>query len=152
MLGIKQNFLANRFRNVIIGLMIQGIGIDQVSKNRIEQAANRWGERFLQRVLTDRERALCLDKGDAVGSIAVRFAAKEAAFKALGTGWGEGVGWKDVEVLNSRNGSPEMVFHGKAARLAVNTRIHCSLSHSKNEAVAVVVLESTAGKESPCKG
>lgn len=127
--------------------MIHAIGIDQISKSRIERAVQRWGKRFLNRILTENELALCSDKGDNIGSIAVRFAAKEAAFKALGTGWGEGVGWRDIEVLNLRNGKPDMIFHGQAARLANNIHIHCSLSHSQNEAVAVVVLESAAGKE-----
>ena len=147
MLGIKQNFLANRFRNVIITLMIQAIGIDQIVKKRIEQAVQRWGDRFLDRILTKKELALCMDKGDTIGSIAVRFAAKEAAFKALGTGWGGGVSWQDIEVVNLRNGKPEMILHGQAARLANDVRIHCSLSHSQNEAVAVVILESAEGKE-----
>ena len=101
--------------------------------------------RFRERVFTARERDYCDARGAASPQhYAARFAAKEAALKALGTGWSGGVGWQDVEVVNDSSGRPELVLSGTALelfRLAGATRAHLSLSHTAEHAVAQVIFE-----------
>jgi holo-[acyl-carrier protein] synthase len=121
--------------------MIHGVGIDLVEKERVERALKRFGERFAHRVLTEREWRLCQAKGDSIGSIAARIAAKESVFKAFGTGWAQGVGWKDVEVINDSQGKPVVQLYGKASQLAEGYRLHISISHERNSAVALAVME-----------
>jgi holo-[acyl-carrier protein] synthase len=124
---------------------IVGIGVDMVEKSRVGEALNRWGRHFSDRILTERESALCDGKGDRVGSIAARFAAKEAVLKALGTGWTADVGWRDIEILSGNGGEPRVVLSRGAERLAGGGRVWISLSHSREQAAAFVVIES-AGK------
>lgn len=125
--------------------MIKGIGIDLVDKERMKRAVGQWGERFLNRILTPLEFSLCEKKGDRIGSIAARFAAKEAVFKALGTGWGGGVYWKNVEVISGSDGKPGICLYGRAKDLAKGCRVHLSLSHGERTAIAFVVLETEEG-------
>jgi holo-[acyl-carrier protein] synthase len=127
---------------------ILGIGVDLVDKRRVEEALNRWGRHFSDRILTERECRLCDGKGDRVGSIAARFAAKEAVLKALGTGWSPDVGWKDIEILSGEGGKPRVVLSRGAERLAGAGRVWLSLSHSREQAAAFVVIES-AGERTP---
>lgn len=105
--------------------------------------------RFRERVFTGRERDYCEARGAAAAQhYAARFAAKEAALKALGTGWSGGVGWRDVEVVNDSSGRPGLVLRGAALelfRLSGATRLHLSLSHTAEHAVAHVLLERGAG-------
>lgn len=125
--------------------MIVGVGIDILEVARLSDALDRHGDRFVERVFTGAERAACDLRGDRVLALAARFAAKEACLKALGTGWAEGLGFRDVEVLRDGNRPPRLVFHGAAARRAEVlgvTRSHVSLSHQPGMAAAVVVLES----------
>jgi holo-[acyl-carrier protein] synthase len=131
--------------------MISGIGIDLVEKRRVGEALERWDRLFSDRVLTEREAAQCDAKGDRIGSIAARFAAKEAVFKALGTGWSREVGWKDVEVLTDGAGRPEVILYRGALRLARGGRVRLSISHSHDTAAAVAVIE-TAEEDPPCEG
>ena len=124
--------------------MIVGIGVDVVDIARVRKALARTGERFVRRVYTEAEAEYCRRHRDPNPHFAVRFAAKEALFKALGTGWAEGVQWRDVEVVRTRGGPPKLVLRGEAERhsLALGTRaVHCTLSHSEQTAVAVVILE-----------
>src|SRR5262249_9365624 len=88
--------------------MITGIGIDVVQNDRIRQSIERFGDRFLNRVFTEAEIKYCSASGVFEIHYAARFAAKEAAFKALGTGWAEGVTWKDVEVGRLPSGKPQL--------------------------------------------
>jgi len=125
--------------------MIAGIGIDSIEKARIADAVSRWGNRFLEKIYTGRELRDCRKKHDRTGSLAVRFAAKEAFFKALGTGWSEGIGWKDIEVATRAGGKPEMVLYRKAQELAKAYAIHVSLSHDTRTAWAFVILETKEG-------
>lgn len=121
--------------------VIIGTGIDILEINRFAEAIGRRGERFLARVFTAAELENCQGR---VERLAVRFAAKEAFLKAIGTGF-SGVTWHDMSVLTSAGGAPVMHLSGAARRLAEKlgvARIHLSLSHSKINAVAVVVLES----------
>ena len=122
-------------------IMIRGIGIDLIEKKRIHEALNRWGIRFTEKILTDREETQCNRKGDRIGSISARFAAKEAVLKALGTGWKPEIGWKDVEILSAEEGSPYVILHRGALKLAGNGRVSLSLSHSRELAAAMAVIE-----------
>ncbi len=113
-------------------------GIDLVELPRFEQALARHGERLLRRLFTPQERDQCQGR---VASLAARFAAKEAAAKALGTGIGA-VRWTDLEVLTDARGAPRLHLHGEAQRQAEAlgvTSWAVSLSHSRDCAVAVVV-------------
>jgi len=121
--------------------MILGVGVDLVEKSRVERALERFGDRFASRVLTEKEWSLCKTKGDRTGSVAARIAAKEAVFKALGTGWAEGLGWHDVEVVNDSQGKPLVRLYGEAQRRIGGARLHISISHEKQSAVAFAVLE-----------
>ncbi|GAB4259309.1 MAG: holo-[acyl-carrier-protein] synthase [Deferrisomatales bacterium] len=129
--------------------MIVGIGLDLVAIERIGELRRRRGERFVRRVFTEGERDACLGRAEPDPSLAARFAAKEAAMKALGTGWGEGVGWHDVEVVSERGRPPRLALHGAAAArgagLGVDT-VHLSLTHDAGVAGAVVVLERRRGE------
>lgn len=121
--------------------MIQGIGVDLVEKSRVANALERFGDRFARRVLTEREWLLCQTKGDRIGSIAARIAAKEAVFKALGTGWAKGIGWKDVEVINDSQGKPVVQLYREASVHAKGFKLHLSISHEQQAAIAFAVLE-----------
>jgi holo-[acyl-carrier protein] synthase len=124
--------------------VIVGLGIDIVEVARLAAALGRHGDRFVDRVFTDAERAACDARGDRILALAARFAAKEACLKALGTGWAEGLGFRDVEVVREGNQPPRLVLHGEAARRAETlgvVRSHVSLTHQPGTAAAVVVLE-----------
>lgn len=124
--------------------MILGIGIDVIELDRVRGVLERHGERFTSRILTTGERAYCARRADPVPSIAARFAAKEAALKGLGTGLSQGIGWRDVEVSREQGGPPTIVFHRNARTLAEHAGVagvHLSLTHGREVAVAVVVLE-----------
>jgi holo-[acyl-carrier protein] synthase len=124
--------------------MIRGIGIDTIELARVERIFREYGDRFLNRIYTPEEREYAMRYKDPVPRLAARFAAKEACMKALGTGWSGGVRWRDIVVANARSGKPEMQLYGKArqvAELLSVTRIHLSISHSKEHATVVVVFE-----------
>ncbi len=124
--------------------MILGLGIDSAEVERIRRAGERHGQRFLQRVFTPAEMAYVERKANRWERYAARFAAKEAAMKAIGTGLRRGVRWRDFEVLNLPSGQPSLKLHGEAARIAAQlgvTRISLSLTHTSQSALAVVILE-----------
>ncbi|HEY7351540.1 MAG TPA: holo-[acyl-carrier-protein] synthase [Terriglobales bacterium] len=124
--------------------MIVGTGIDIAEVPRIAESIGRFGDRFLQRVFTDGEIRYCESKANRVERYAARFAAKEAAMKALGTGWNHGVRWRDVEVFREPGRRPTIRFYGKAQEFATNMRvknISLSLSHTPEQAIASVILE-----------
>lgn len=124
--------------------MIRGMGIDLVETRRIADALASGGERFEQRVFTETEREQCRNRRDRDQALAARFAAKEACLKALGTGWAEGLAFRQVEVVRTESGQPELRLHGaaaKRARMAGVTRVHVSLTHQQGAAAAVVLLE-----------
>lgn len=125
--------------------MIVGIGIDVVEVVRLAEALERQGERFVTKVFTERERDACGLRADRVLALAARFAAKEACLKALGTGWAEGLGFRDVEVVREGNQPPRLILYGEAVRRAESlgvVRSHVSLTHQPGLAAAVVILES----------
>ena len=125
--------------------MVIGIGTDLMEIARIAQSIDRFGERFLERVFTPGEIAYCRRKQKtAAESFAARFAAKEAAAKALGTGISRGVSWLELEVGREPGGRPLLSLSGRAAERAQSlgiTRIVLSLTHSRDVAFAVVVME-----------
>jgi len=124
--------------------MIVGTGVDIAEVGRIKAAVERFGERFLKRVFTPAEVRYCMGKLNAAERLAARFAAKEAGMKAIGTGLRHGVTWQDVEVLRLPGQRPVLKFSGKAAEFADRLgckRTHLSLSHTKEQAIAYVILE-----------
>jgi len=126
-------------------VMIVGTGIDIIEVARIGEAIERFGPRFLERIYTSVEIRYCQSKHNATERFAARFAAKEAALKARGTGWRLGVQWKDVEVRREAGGRPTIDFSGKAAEVAARLgarRASLSLSHTAEQAIAQVILES----------
>jgi len=98
--------------------MIIGIGIDLVEVPRIEVAISRWGGRFEARVFTQKELTYCNSKKDKAQRVACRFAAKEALLKALGTGWRDGIDWKEIEVTNDELGKPIISLSGKTEEIS----------------------------------
>jgi holo-[acyl-carrier protein] synthase len=129
-------------------MAIVGTGIDIIEVERVERALNRaaTGERFRRRVFTDGEVAYCESRGrPRYQSYAARFAAKEAAMKAMGTGWNRRVSWSEIEVVRERGHAPTIVLHGKTAAHAQRrniARFHLSISHTATQAIAHVIAES----------
>ena len=124
--------------------MIVGVGMDLVQVRRVDALLERKGERALARLFTPAEAARCRGGRSPRESFAARFAAKEAFFKALGTGWGRGGAWTEVEVVSAPSGAPSIRLHGAAAAAAGAagvTRVHLSLTHTGDVAAACVVLE-----------
>jgi len=125
--------------------MIVGTGIDITEVVRIEQAIDRFGERFLNRVFTPAEIAYCRSKKNFAERFAARFAAKEAAMKAIGTGLRQGVTWKNIEVTREPSGRPTLRFTGRASEVAVRLGVKhyaLSLTHTEQQAMAQVILEN----------
>lgn len=126
---------------------IIGVGTDIIEIDRIRQAIERSGYRFLERVFTPAEIAYCEAGRDRFPSYAARFAAKEAVLKAMGSGL-KHCRWVDVEVRRGADGPPEVMLHGNAAELARARGIrewHLSLSHSKKHAVAYAIATGRRG-------
>lgn len=128
--------------------MIVGSGIDLVEIHRIQQSVDRFGTRFLNKVYTAAEQEYCLRKRNAAESLAARFAAKEAAAKALGTGISRGVTWLEIEVVREPGGRPALRFHGRAREIAQRLnaqRAALSITHTTGMAMASVLLEDLPG-------
>ena len=124
--------------------MIISIGVDIIEVRRVRETIERT-PRFAQRVFTAAERAYCESRGAvAAQHYAARFAAKEAALKALQTGWSGGISWQDVEVTAKESGAPLILFHGRARELyelSGANAAHLSLAHTAEQAIAEVILE-----------
>lgn len=121
--------------------MIAGIGTDLIEIQRVADAVQKFEDRFLKRVFTEKERAYCNKRS---ASLAARFAAKEALLKSLGTGLRLGMRWQDMEVRNDALGKPHLHCSGKVAEEMAQkgiAQVHLSLSHSRDFALATVVLE-----------
>ena len=124
--------------------MILGIGIDLIEVARIESSYERFGGRFLSRILLPGEISYCLSHKKPGPFLAARFAAKEAISKAFGTGIGAQLGWQDLEIRRKESGEPFVVLHGKGrdlfeARGAKS--LHISLTHTENYAAVTAILE-----------
>jgi holo-[acyl-carrier protein] synthase len=125
--------------------MIVGTGIDIAEVDRIANSIARFGRRFVERIFTPEEIRYCESKANKAERYAGRFAAKEAAMKAIGTGWNHGVTWRDVEVRRAPGSRPTMEFHNKAGeffRKLGAARAHLSITHTKDSAMAQVILET----------
>jgi holo-[acyl-carrier protein] synthase len=129
--------------------MIVSIGIDIIEVRRIREVLLRT-PRFGERVFTAAERAYCDSRGAvAAQHYAARFAAKEAALKALQTGWSGGISWQDVEIASREGGAPYITFYGEAKKLFEEsgaTSVHLSMAHTTEHAIAEVVLERISMK------
>lgn len=124
--------------------MIVGTGVDICEVPRIAASIARFGDRFLEKVFTPAEIRYCQSKKNSVERFAARFAAKEAAMKALGTGASRGVTWTGIEVGHARGGRPVLLLHGRTAQIAAQlgvTRISLSLTHGEANAMAMVIFE-----------
>ncbi len=124
--------------------MIVGVGVDITETERFENLYSRYGERIARRILTDSEQVEFGRRNNPASYLATRFAAKEAAVKALGTGFGCGVGYKSIERKNNNQGKPMLKFINSALELARQKQVEnvfVSLSDEKHYVVAMVILE-----------
>jgi len=127
------------------GFLIIGMGVDIAEVDRIRAAIERHGETILRRIYTQKERAYCEQFKNKYERFAGRFAAKEAAMKALGTGWRRGVRWVDLEIVREMSGRPTLALAGEAAKIAAQLgvkHIVLSITHTENQALAQVIFES----------
>ncbi len=125
--------------------MILGLGIDLEETTRIRESIEKFGERFLEKMFTPGEIAFCKGKANEAERFTARFAAKEAAFKALQGDWRLGIRWQDFEVVTLPQRAPQLLLHGKSADLAREkgvTKTHLSFTHTREMVSAVVILES----------
>lgn len=124
--------------------MIVGIGVDIAETQRFEKIYARFEGRIARRILTENEIIEFERRNKPASFLATRFAAKEAAAKALGTGFGSGVGYKNIEIDNDENGKPSLRFLHAASRLSEQKKVDnvfVSLSDEKHYVVAMVILE-----------
>jgi holo-[acyl-carrier protein] synthase len=124
--------------------MIVAIGIDLIEISRIEEKLSRASTRFRDRVFTPSEIAYCDSRASRFASYAVRFAAKEATMKALGTGWAEGIAWQEIEIISQESGAPMLQLSGRALNRFNElgaAQAHVSLSHTRDTAIAQVIFE-----------
>ncbi len=124
--------------------MIIGHGVDIVETARIKQMLGEHPERFLERCFTPGEQEDSKSSRRQLEHLAARFAAKEATLKALGTGWSQGIGWTDIEVVRAESGKPSLKITGRAAEIAAELGItvwHLSMSHVAATAIASVIAE-----------
>jgi holo-[acyl-carrier protein] synthase len=125
-------------------MAIRGIGVDVVKVERLVTALERFGERMERRLFTEAELAYCRSHRNPLPHLAARFAAKEAASKALGTGLSQGIGWKDFEVIQPGGRQPRLAFHGRGREILDalgGSSTHLSLTHDGGFAIACVVIE-----------
>ena len=125
--------------------MILGLGIDVVDVPRIAASLEKFGERFVQRILLPQEITYCFSHTQPAPFIAARFAAKEAISKAFGAGIGAQLSWHDMEVMRRDSGEPFVVLHGKGKELFEKRQakqLLISISHTDNSAAAVAILEN----------
>ncbi len=123
--------------------MVKGLGLDLAELKRIQMLWDKYGQKFAQKILTDRELEQ-LPKKNPVPRLAALFAGKEAAVKALGTGFAQGVHFKCIEILHTPSGKPEITFLGRGLEKCEDmgiTSAHISLTHSRDTAAATVILE-----------
>lgn len=122
--------------------MIYGIGIDLVKISRLRSAHKKWGGSFFKRIFTEKEIAYCFERKEPYPSLAVRFAAKEAFIKAIGSE--AMILFSDIEVVNDKNGRPSIKIQGKLKEFFMKKsikRCHLSLSHERDYGIASIVLE-----------
>jgi holo-[acyl-carrier protein] synthase len=124
--------------------LIFGIGIDLVEVDRLRSSAIKFGDKFLNRIFTENEIKYCQTKFNSYQHYAVRFAAKEALLKAIGTGLRSGMTWHQIEIVNDTQAKPSIITYGECQKFLQKLeikKIELSLSHTKDHGVAVVILE-----------
>jgi holo-[acyl-carrier protein] synthase len=121
--------------------MVLGIGIDIIEIHRIRESVEKYGKAFLNKVYTENELDYCLKKHNKYQHLAARFAAKEAVFKAMESGWKKGMGWKDIEISNEPSGMPVVKLNGKLKSfLNPDKNLKISMSHSDNYVTCVALI------------
>ena len=128
-------------------MIVRGIGIDLVHLPRLRVIIDRWQDRFLRRVFTEQEIAYCQARHDPVPHFGARFAAKEAGLKALGTGFGMGVRWRELEVRRERGQAPVLILSGRCRELGGADRMLLALSHDGDYALAQAMLVTSEAAE-----
>jgi holo-[acyl-carrier protein] synthase len=129
------------FRLSDINIMVLGLGIDIIEIERIKKSIEKYGDKFLDKVFTEDEIQYCNAKFNKYQHYAARFAAKEAVYKALASGWKEGLRWKDIEIQNDASGMPSINPKGKLQSfLSNNTQLRISISHSENYVTSVAII------------
>ncbi len=121
---------------------VKAHGIDVVECSRLEEAISRHGEKFLHRVFTEAELAYCQGRKRKIEHLSGRFAAKEAIFKVLGTGWAKGISWTDAEICNDEAGRPYVVLSGRCKEIAETlglAKILISITHTSSAAMASAI-------------
>jgi holo-[acyl-carrier protein] synthase len=124
--------------------LIFGIGIDLVEVDRLRSSVKKFGDKFLNRIFTENEIKYCQTKFNSFQHYAVRFAAKEALLKAIGTGLRSGMTWHQIEIVNDTQGKPSIMTYGECQKILQKLeikKIELSLSHTKDHGVAFVILE-----------
>lgn len=120
---------------------VRSVGVDILEIERIRSAYERYGDRFLQKIFTPLEIAYCQKHKDPYPRFAARFCAKEAVAKALGTGLGANLSFHDIEISHDESGRPQVSLSKKSNKFFKKPRIHLSLSHCKEHATAMVVID-----------
>ena len=122
--------------------MIIGLGIDIIEIVRVKNSVQKYGDHFLNKIYTETELKYCLSKGEnKYQHLAARFAAKEAVFKALSTGWSKDIGWQDIEINNEPNGMPLVKLKGGwESFLSDNKNLKISMSHSRDYVTCVAII------------
>lgn len=121
--------------------MVLGLGIDIIEIGRVKKSIEKYGDKFLEKVFTQVEINYCDKKFNKYQHYAARFAAKEAVYKALTSGWKEGLRWKDIEIVNDPSGMPSVNTKGKLSSfLEKDLQLKISISHSQDYVTAVAII------------
>ncbi len=127
--------------------MIIGVGIDIIEIDRIKDSVDKYGKRFLNKIYTNSELDYCMSKSSKYQHLAARFAAKEAVYKALTTGWHEVATWQDIEISNEPNGMPVVTLKGKLQSfLTKDKSLKISISHSRDYVACMAVVYKNSDK------
>lgn len=122
-------------------IMIIGVGIDIIEIDRIKESVDKFGDKFLTKIYTESELKYCLNKASKHQHLAARFAAKEAVYKALTTGWHEKATWQDIEISNEPNGMPVVSLKGKLKGFLTKDKdLRISMSHSRDYVACVAII------------
>lgn len=125
--------------------MVIGIGIDIIEIDRIKESIDKYGDHFLQKIYTEKELKYCLSKSDKYQHLAARFAAKEAVYKALSSGWDKYIGWKNIEITNLPNGMPIVTLNGDVKKfLSDQKNLKISISHSRDYVSSIAIIYNEA--------
>ncbi len=121
--------------------MVIGLGIDIIEIDRIQKSIEKFGDKFLKKIYTANELKYCLEKQNKFQHLAARFAAKEAVYKALESGWEKGTTWQDIEIFNEKSGMPYVKLTGKLQTfLADDKSVKISISHSRDYVTCVAII------------